>query len=87
VGHILEVKVVKEGDNANGHWALYAIEMDEDRSATTIKETLANDARIIGPDVPVKATVEPNKRSPGNWSWVDFEPVKQEQDELGYMKE
>jgi len=80
-GHILEVKPVSEGSNANGPWTLYAIEMDEDRSATTFKESLANDARIIGSDRRIKATVEANKRKPGTWTWLDFEAIE-EKDEL-----
>jgi hypothetical protein len=82
-GHILGVKPVSQGTNANGSWTLYAIEMDQDeegndRSATTFKENLANDARIIGSDVLVQATVQERKNNKGEvvWTWVTFETVE-----------
>jgi ERF superfamily len=77
-GHILGVKPVSQGTNSSGPWTLYAIEMDEDRSATTFKEDLANDARIIGSDVLVQAVVQERQNNKGEvvWSWVTFETLE-----------
>jgi hypothetical protein len=70
--------VVKHsGENAKGPWTLFRINtQDPEKTATTFNEALAKDAEImIGQEV--RLLIEPNKRKPGTFSYLGFEPIPQ----------
>ena len=42
---MLEAKIVKQGENKNGPWTLYAIRFDSGKEATTFSRSLYDGAR------------------------------------------
>ena len=57
-------------------WTLYRINLDGGKTATTFDEQLANDDKIMKGQR-VKVLIEPNKRKPGTWKYLDFEEIPQ----------
>jgi phage recombination protein Bet len=73
---VIQDVVKHQGENAKGPWTLFRINMEDGNTATTFDEARAKDAEImIGQEV--RVLIEANKRKPGTFTYLGFEPIPQ----------